>query len=87
MVGGLATAVAVRTFPFRVFSFPSQIIEPNFDLITATTLADLRDDILYDNFFIDTPWLSKLRKNHFELERENVIQTPFSYSHIQGVDA
>lgn len=24
MVGGVATAAAVRTFPFRVFSFPSQ---------------------------------------------------------------
>jgi hypothetical protein len=25
LVGGLATAAAVRTFPFRVFSFPSEI--------------------------------------------------------------
>lgn len=25
MVGGVAAATAVRTFPFRVFSFPSQI--------------------------------------------------------------
>jgi hypothetical protein len=29
MVGGVAAAAAVRTFPFRVFSFPSQIAEPS----------------------------------------------------------
>lgn len=26
MVGGLAAAAAVRTFPFRVFSFPTQLL-------------------------------------------------------------
>jgi hypothetical protein len=29
MVGGVAAAAAVRTFPFRVFSFPSEIVTPN----------------------------------------------------------
>jgi hypothetical protein len=29
LVGGLATAAAVRTFPFRVFSFPSEIKSPS----------------------------------------------------------
>jgi hypothetical protein len=28
MVGGVATAAAVRSFPFRVFSFPTQIELP-----------------------------------------------------------
>jgi len=28
MVGGLATAAAVRSFPFRVFSFPKEIQLP-----------------------------------------------------------
>ena len=27
-VGGVAAAAAVRTFPFRVFSFPKQIVVP-----------------------------------------------------------
>jgi hypothetical protein len=34
MIGGVAAVAAVRTFPFRVFSFPSEIVEPSvtFDL-------------------------------------------------------
>jgi hypothetical protein len=28
MIGGLAASAAVRTFPFRVFSFPSEIVQP-----------------------------------------------------------
>jgi HK97 family phage major capsid protein len=31
MVGGIATAAAARTFPFRVFSFPKEIEIPRFD--------------------------------------------------------
>lgn len=27
MVGGLAAGAAIRTFPFRVYSFPSEIVE------------------------------------------------------------
>jgi hypothetical protein len=33
LIGGVATAAAVRTFPFRVFSFPSEI--KTFDPIIA----------------------------------------------------
>ena len=29
LVGGVATATAVRTWPFRVFSFPSKIVIPS----------------------------------------------------------
>ena len=67
LIGGVASAAAVRTFPFRVFSFPTVVAEPTFDLISSTTLADLREDILYDNFFVDTPWMSRLR-SYAELE-------------------
>ena len=34
LVGGIATAVAVRTFPFRVFSFPSEITFERFSEVT-----------------------------------------------------
>jgi hypothetical protein len=64
LVGGLAATAAVRTWPFRVYSFPTNILvprSPTLDDLITTTLADLREDILYDNFFIDTPWLTKLR--------------------------
>lgn len=30
LIGGVATAAAVRTFPFRVFSFPKEITRPDF---------------------------------------------------------
>jgi len=30
LIGGVATAAAVRTFPFRVFSFPKEITGPDF---------------------------------------------------------
>jgi hypothetical protein len=64
MIGGVAAASAVRTWPFRVFSFPSEIITPNFDLITAATLESLRDEILYDTFFVNSPWMAKLKQRN-----------------------
>jgi hypothetical protein len=32
LIGGLAAGAAVRTWPFRTFSFPSEITAPQFDL-------------------------------------------------------
>lgn len=29
IIGGVAAAAAVRTFPFRVFSFPAEIVTPS----------------------------------------------------------
>ena len=60
LVGGVAAAAAERAFPFRVFSFPSQVVEPSFDAITAATLADLKADVPY--FFLDTPLLKYLKR-------------------------
>jgi hypothetical protein len=33
LVGGLAGAAAVRTWPFRVYSFPSLVMEPTYEEI------------------------------------------------------
>lgn len=45
LIGGVVAASAVRTFPFRVFSFPSEIITGNrlltTDWITAESLRIL----------------------------------------------
>lgn len=69
LVGGLAATAAVRTWPFRVYSFPTEIVQPKiypfFDNIDVTMLADLRDQVLCDNFFVDTPWLKKLRSGSY----------------------
>jgi hypothetical protein len=35
MVGGVAAAAAVRTFPFRVFSFPKEVQIPKVDSRTV----------------------------------------------------
>lgn len=61
LVGGVAATAAVRAFPFRVYSFSAEVVVPTLDQIAAITLAELRDEILYDNFFVDTPWLTKSR--------------------------
>lgn len=65
LVGGVATAAAVRTFPFRVFSFPTEIVSPDvYDMIGRPEFVALelekvirflpqliaQDRCLYDNF-------------------------------------
>ena len=60
--------------------------DPTFDQISATTLADLRDDVLYDNFFVDTAWLRKLRVSGAleEFLGGTLMQTPFQYNRVNG---
>lgn len=60
--------------------------DPTFDQIAATTLAELRDDILYDNFFVDTAWLRKLRVSGAleEFLGGTLMQTPFQYDRVNG---
>ncbi len=60
--------------------------DPTFDQISATTLADLRDDVLYDNFFVDSAWLRKLRVSGAldEFLGGTLMQTPFQYDRVSG---
>src|SRR6266436_5060733 len=60
--------------------------DPLYDQIAATTLAELRDDVLIDNFFVDTPWLRKLRVSGAldEFMGGTVMQTPFMYDRVNG---
>lgn len=49
MIGGVAAAAAVRTFPFRVFSFPSEIRIPagtTVELISSGFKLGLRPPIM-----------------------------------------
>jgi len=39
MIGGIATAAAVRTFPFRVFSFPKEISLPPCGILTREIVS------------------------------------------------
>lgn len=54
MIGGVAAGAAVRSWPFRVFSFPSGIIEPN------VGVYDLYDP-MYDSFFVNEAFIEHLK--------------------------
>jgi len=60
--------------------------DPTFDQISATTLADLRDDVLYDNFFVDSAWQRKMRAMGAldEFLGGSIMQTPFMYDRVNG---
>lgn len=55
-------------------------------MISATTLADLRDDVVYDNFFVDTAWMRKMRVSGAldEFLGGTIMQTPFMYDRVNG---
>lgn len=60
--------------------------DPVFDQLSSTTLADLRDDVLYDCFFVDSAWLRKLRVSGAldEFLGGTIMQTPFQYNRVNG---
>src|SRR6202034_1166749 len=60
--------------------------DPPFDQISATTLAELREDIVQDNFFVDTTTLRKLRLSGAldEYSGGTIMQTPFQYQRVNG---
>jgi hypothetical protein len=60
--------------------------DPVFDQLSSTTLADLREDVLYDCFFVDSAWLRKLRVSGAldEFLGGTIMQTPFQYNRVNG---
>jgi hypothetical protein len=60
--------------------------DPLFDQLTATTLADLRDDVLYDEFFVDSAWMRKMRVSGAldEFMGGTGMQIPFQYDRVIG---
>jgi hypothetical protein len=46
LVGGVAAAAAVRTFPFRVFSFPSEVVPARFPVWLNPNALPGRIDLL-----------------------------------------
>ena len=62
-------------------------VDPTFDQVSATTLAELHDDILFDNFFVDCPWQKKMRVTPGCLEEfmgGTLMQFPFQYNRVNG---
>src|ERR1700739_3697942 len=60
--------------------------DPLFDQLSATTLADLREDVLYDEFFVDTAWMRKMRVSGAldEFLGGTLMQIPFQYNRVIG---
>lgn len=60
--------------------------DPTFDQLSATTLADLKDDVLFDNFFVDSPWMRKMRAMGAleDFFGGTLMQEPFMYDRVNG---
>jgi hypothetical protein len=71
---------------YMYFGPVAEAADPTFDMISASTLADLRDDVLYDCFFVDTAWQRKMRVLGAldEFLGGSVMQTPFMYDRVNG---
>jgi len=62
MIGGVATAAAVRTWPFRVYSFPSELRFLSIDELKriyveramTSLLAEARDNIWIPQWLVPT---------------------------------
>lgn len=61
-------------------------MDPTFDQISASTLADMRDNIVYDEFFVDGAALRKLRSSGAldEYLGGTIMQEPFQFDRVDG---
>lgn len=80
---GRLSLTQLGTWLLKAFSI---FLDPTFDQISATTLADLRDDVLYDNFFVDCAWQRKMRVSGAleEFFGGTGMQTPFQFDRVVG---
>lgn len=60
--------------------------DPTFDQLSATTLAELRESVVYDEFFVDTAFQRKLRLSGAldDFAGGLFMQTPFMYDRVNG---
>jgi hypothetical protein len=60
--------------------------DPSFDQISSSTLADMKDDIVYDEFFVEGSLQRKLRASGAldEYLGGTIMQTPFQFNRVAG---
>lgn len=59
---------------------PAFYHEPCFDQISAATLTELRENIIYDEFFKDNTFFRNMRKHGMEsFDGGSTVQEPFKY--------
>lgn len=80
LVGGVAATVAVRTFPFRVYSFPTEITYPVLDIFSARLLSE---DVLIHEL-ITQDEIYRYFKHHGEIKLLGVVpnlhrRMPFTF--------
>jgi len=71
------------------WSFPSRtVVEgvPLFDGISAATLVSLRQNIIYDNLFVDSPLMSKLRRREGLESLVGGAETAPPFMYVAGGD-
>jgi hypothetical protein len=73
LAGGLAASAAVRSFPFRVFSFPKEIVRPQsvidvfkefpYETCIAVVAVELEKvrDLVHSQFTCDDSFIERLR--------------------------
>lgn len=61
-------------------------MDPTFDQISASTLADMRDDVVYDEFFVEGATQRKMRASGAldEYLGGTIMQTPFVFNRVRG---
>src|SRR5579859_3848029 len=81
-VGGMVGVAAVRTWPFRVYSFPSEIIIPDYT-ITRDWYAEVCELQRQVNEILANPFIFKRHQDHeFLYEIRNNRQGPPIYASI-----
>ena len=60
--------------------------DPTFDSISASTLADMKEDIVYDEFFVDSSLQRKLRASGVldTYFGGSIMQEPFQFNRVAG---
>lgn len=82
MIGGVAAATAVRSFPFRVFSFPSEIVQP-YPLVLGSGLTHPFDELGLGDFIVQPMY------DFYEVVARSAVQSMplFRFSPITGVSS
>jgi hypothetical protein len=78
--GGIVASAAVRTFPFRVFSFPSTITIPQFDFAHWASIESLR--VAMNKLSYSATWNYKEFEKPFPIDATIRIKRPKRYLNV-----
>lgn len=82
MVGGVALSQAVPTWPFRVFSFPAEIVVPSAKLLTISDITREALRVLVNNLQLSTTFnmrYSEIFPEAAKIDQKLNIRMPMRY--------